>query len=95
MKEEIAGFEEQSWESLFSRMHAELMGCSFSNAMQLRRMVERCGFESVTVEVAHLGDRQAHLVLSASGPGEVHVYADRVQHWHPFYVRVIERAVKI
>jgi hypothetical protein len=75
----------------FARIRRELLGSSFSTLKELRHKAESCGFSFVPVDTVHATDRQVHAVLKPEGVGEIHVYADRSQHWHPFHIRQVGR----
>lgn len=90
MNEDAAVSDQQDRESSFVRIRDELMGRSFSTAKELRHLAERCGFSFVPVEVVNVGETQAHMLLRPKGLGEVHLHADRIQHWHPFRIYAVE-----
>jgi hypothetical protein len=93
MRQDAAAAEALDREALFARVREELLGACFSTAKELRHLAERCGFQFVPVEVVRAEERQVHMLLHPAGLGEVHVHAHRSQHWHPFYLRSVERGV--
>ncbi len=81
-------------DDLFARLRHELAGCYFSTAKELRHLAERAGFPFVAVDVVSPGELEIHMLLRPQGIGEVHVRAEREQHWHPFYIRSVELAAQ-